>query len=421
LPQVARIAIVHSRFEGHLRPALRLTLHLVRQGHEVISWARRDVRAHVERVGSVFVEQEPGPTRWPRLSVLAAAVELMHATEVCVASFTEQLLQRDIDLVIHDCHAPWGLVAAEFLGVPRIVSDPLFPGSWARANASPARASTRHHRLPAEIGEFTASRVRIGRRWGVDLGEWWEAVNVAGPLTAVYSTEHIVGAAKLPPGSRCLGPLLSAASRRTGPASWREHHHLPLVYVAFGTVYNNDRRAFRAALDGLADLPVEVIVSTGRGRWRADDLEPVPANARVHEFVNSRVVLAEAAAHVTHGGGGSVHESLVAGVPMVVLPAGSDHFDWSASVERLGAGVRGALDATAIADHVCQILGEPRWREAASAVAAHLAAFDGAGRVVELLTSVGVEPGDGQEVGDRSVSSDSERGSGKIPSVTGTS
>ena len=64
----------------------------------------------------------------------------------------------------------------------------------------------------------------------------------------------------------------------------------------------------------------------------------MPDNATVMLMAPARAALRRAAVRVTHGGISSVHESLEAGVPMVVLPQGSDQTAWGIRVGALGVG-----------------------------------------------------------------------------------
>ena len=97
---------------------------------------------------------------------------------------------------------------------------------------------------------------------------------------------------------------------------------LPLVYVTFGSVTGSlapFAGVFREALDGLADLPVRVLMTVGR-RVDLDGLGPLPTNARVEAWWPQADVLRHADAVLGHGGFGTTLGALAAGVPQVVAP-----------------------------------------------------------------------------------------------------
>jgi MGT family glycosyltransferase len=427
---VATIAAVHIGLGGHLGPLGRLGAALARQGHEVIAWAPESRRGQVEVDGVRLEPHEPMPREDIYGGLPGFTANLSQATDRCAGELIEQMFERRVDLVVHDCHAPWGLVAAEFLGLPRIASDPLFPIVDARAAAlsgeeaaaasqdasgnglRPLGAGANFYPggLTAAVAAVESNRLAIVRRWGVDLGGWRDVMRCSAPAVASYTTEEILGAWAPRSGWWCLGPLMKPVP--TSPAKRAR----PLVYVAMGTFFNYAREVFLTAIEALADEPVDVIVSTGRGYVSPADLEPLPDNVVVHEFVDSREVLAVADAHVTHGGGSSVHESLMAGVPMVCIPLGSDQFIWSRRVAELGAGQVVSTTPAAIRDGVRHVLEDKASRRRAEEVGRRLAEFDGESRLAGLVAGLL-----GQAVGARGVSSSSARGRPSRPMATGTS
>ena len=99
----------------------------------------------------------------------------------------------------------------------------------------------------------------------------------------------------------------------------------PTVYMTLGTELNSDVSVFRAVLDGLADVPCNVIVTVGRANDPAM-LEPVPANARVERYIPQSLLLPRCHAVVSHGGSGTTLAALAAGLPQLVIPQGADQF-----------------------------------------------------------------------------------------------
>jgi MGT family glycosyltransferase len=157
------------------------------------------------------------------------------------------------------------------------------------------------------------------------------------------------------------------------------------VYVALGTYSNFREDVYRAAIEAMADEPVQVVVSTGRGILEPADLEPLPANAKAFSFVDSREVLGRARAHITHAGGGSVHESLLAGVPMVCLPQGVDQPLWAQRMHSLGAAETIDVAPQAIKAAVRRLLEDDQPRARADALGQKLISYNGAERAIKLV------------------------------------
>jgi MGT family glycosyltransferase len=384
---MARIAILHVGFGGHIAPGARLGAALSRQGHEVLAWAPGPYREQIAVEQVRFQEFDPLEPGVPVGSLPELAASLAEAADRCLGGVIDELHSAAIDLVMHDVHVPWGRLAADFLGLPRVVSNPLFPGSMRRWQATDESggAGAVWSSMAGAAGSEALRRVEVARRsisrtWKLELGDWNYALSSFGGATVSYTTARIAGTAVTPAGWCYAGPLMTAAP----PAA--EHDRLrPLVYVAFGTYPNTPPELFRMAIDALADEPVQIVVSTGRSRVRPADLEPLPANVEVREFVASRELLSRASVHVTHAGCSSVHESLIAGVPMVCTPQASDQPWWAARVEALGAGIVVTPRPGDVRAATRLMLEDPSWSAHAQALGEELSRYDGEARLAALV------------------------------------
>jgi UDP:flavonoid glycosyltransferase YjiC (YdhE family) len=151
----------------------------------------------------------------------------------------------------------------------------------------------------------------------------------------------------------------------------------PLVYLTFGSVVPTMEffpGVYRAALDALSALPVDVLVTVGRDR-DPGELGPLPANVHAERWVPQREIMSHATAMVCHGGSGTVTMGLAAGVPMAVVPLFADQ-PWNAErVAALGAGIAldGAAEAIAgLADAVSRLIVDPAYRVNAARVAGEM-------------------------------------------------
>ncbi len=149
----------------------------------------------------------------------------------------------------------------------------------------------------------------------------------------------------------------------------------PIVHVTQGTLANADTSTLlRPALDALAGLDIHVVLSTG-GTPIAE-LGPLPANAKAAEFLPYNLLLPRTAAVVSNGGYGTVLAALAQGVPLVVAPGAEDKPEVAARVRFFGVGIDLRTDRPSAGDlrqAVVAVLGEPRYRTAASIIAAAMA------------------------------------------------
>ncbi|HET9442427.1 MAG TPA: glycosyltransferase [Acidimicrobiales bacterium] len=170
----------------------------------------------------------------------------------------------------------------------------------------------------------------------------------------------------------------------------------PTVYVTLGTLDNCAEGVLEAAVEGLRNEAVEVVVTVGPDRDPAE-LGPQPPHVHVERYLPQSLLLGRCHVVVAHGGSGTMLASLVEGLPMLVLPQGANQF-WNAErCEALGLGrrlVAGAVTAEAVRGEVRLLLDDPSYRERARSVAAEIAAMPApAASVTVLERLVASEPG----------------------------
>jgi zeaxanthin glucosyltransferase len=147
-------------------------------------------------------------------------------------------------------------------------------------------------------------------------------------------------------------------------------------------------------IEGLADEPVDVVIATGKRNLEddtiisAESLAPLPPNMVAEDFVDGRAMLAQASVHITHGGCNSVHESLLAGVPMLFMPQAYDQAPLGKCVKVLGAGEFAREVPAEVRAHTRLLLENGTAGERARDVSRHLQDFDGSGRVAEVFERV---------------------------------
>jgi MGT family glycosyltransferase len=382
---VAKIAVVHVPYFSHIDAAMRLSRVLMRQGHQLVVWAPEEWREEVESYGALFEPHEP-EMPGPRTNTFVGFVaELAGTTEQCTEELIEEFFAHEVDLVVHDSQVPWARVAGDYLGLPRIVSHPMFPIISPHHIPSDDDKSDLEPDDPAEAkATFETHWFSIARRWGVDLGSWDSVIHStsASETTVTYTTEEILGPHGLLHTWHCVGPLMDPPT----PAAARPDR--PLVYMCLGTSFNTRKSVFAAAIEGLADEPFDLLVSTGGGIVSAADLGPLPSNVDVQDYVSTRDALSRASAHITHGGCNSVHESLLAGVPMAVVPQAFDQFPLAARVERLGAGLVVEETSAAFQSAVRWLVDDETVQARTGELGQHLASYDGESRVAEIVSRV---------------------------------
>lgn len=180
------------------------------------------------------------------------------------------------------------------------------------------------------------------------------------PRSDLPAQVHYVGALTPRPQAKAFVP----------PAWWAEvaSGARPVVLVTQGTMDNKDLgELIRPALKALADENIWLVVTTGR-ETTAEEVGPVPANARVIPFVPYHELLPHVSLMLSNGGYNGVLIALSNGVPLVVCGAQSDKPEICARVEWSGAGIwlRGKqVKVAQIREAVRKALQDERYRSRA--------------------------------------------------------
>jgi UDP:flavonoid glycosyltransferase YjiC (YdhE family) len=120
-------------------------------------------------------------------------------------------------------------------------------------------------------------------------------------------------------------------------------------------------------LDGLADLDVEVIATLNAGQLAS--VPKIPDNVRAVDFVPMNELLASCSAIIHQGGGATIGNAVVNGVPQLVIPGTT----WSERISAVAQEKRGnglVLDLEdvtpeSVRSGLDRLLGEPSFRACA--------------------------------------------------------
>ncbi len=380
-----RVAVVAGPDPGHAFPAIALCLRLLANGDsptlltgtQWLATAKEAGVDAVELLGLDATEVDDDADAGAKIHQRAARMAVLNAP---------QLTELVPDLVVSDVITVAGGLAAELLGLPWAELNPqplyrpskglppigsgLAPGTGLRGKVRDAvlRAlSARSWREGQRQRE--AVRVEIGLP-AVDPGpqrrliatlpalelprpDWPSEAVIVGPLHFEPTSSQL----QIPAGS---GPVVVVAPS-TATTGARGLAELALDTLRPGELLPDGARVVVSRLDG-PDGPVPPWAVVGLGRQ--DEL------------------LSQADVVICGGGHGMVSKTLLAGVPLVVVPGGGDQWEIANRVVRQGSAllVR-PLTAEALATAVGEVLSSPRYREAARRAGASLAGVEDPVRV----------------------------------------
>jgi UDP:flavonoid glycosyltransferase YjiC (YdhE family) len=400
-------AIFGPPLRGHYGPLSNLASELIARGHRATFIHHADAAALVEAddagfepigAGSPQLASWTGPmARIKGVLGLGGVMDGMVRFTDMICRDAPALLERlGVDAVLVDQLEPGGALVAQRLGLPFISLAIALP-----INREPGVP-------PPYVGwAYDPSPGGLKR----NRGGWRVTDLVLGKVgKAIERNSTLLG---LPPRRRledCFSPLLQVAQlvpgldfprhelpenfHYTGPfrRAGRDKFSLPpgderpLVYCTLGTLQGSRTGLFRKVAAACAKRDLRLLMTSGRATGR-HDLEQLPGNPLVYDWVPQEAVLEHVSLTVCHGGMNSVLDSLAAGVPMVVMPLA---FEQSAIAARMQyAGVAEFLSARSssrqIANSIAMVREVPSFQARARAIQQEFRQAGGVSRAADLI------------------------------------
>jgi zeaxanthin glucosyltransferase len=399
---VARIGVLSLYLPGHVHPALALSAHLKARGHRVCFISTADTQHSCARAGVRLVSFGAQFAPPGTLAQLQRELGVLHdeqafrffvehtlaLAECAFAELPTLLVRESLDLLLVDQLFPGGSTLAQHAGVC-VVTLALALLFYPDAHGPP----------PIFAWPLTGGPEAQAR----NLEGWDHLAQLVAPWRARINTQRI--AWSLPPYSdllrESLSPRLTLAQQppslerpHTGlPSSvhllgpWRRSEVLPpaplpvlsgrpLVYASFGTLQNGLEWIFRAVLEAVRPLDLDMVVSLGGGSLVGSAvLGDPPPQVTLVPYAPQHELLARAQLAITHAGLNTVSDCLLAGVPMVAIPLASEQPGIAARVVGSGTGVMVALadlSAQRLRAAIQEVLTEPTYRTRAREHAAEL-------------------------------------------------
>lgn len=429
---MARYLFTVWQFSGHLHPSLAIAGALRSRGHEVAFYSAASARPTIETEGFrcfpfVKVNEERINELISAHSALsnhkASFLESARALKRFGANLREWMLETipgqviDIEaameqwrpdvLMCDQAFAAPFLVLREKLGIPvavlSVTAACILPGPDAPLPGRPRHKNWIMRRSSA----FQRKLVDwFGRRFRTRANELRAAYGLAPmncsvtefagrmPLYLVPSApEYDYERRDLPPSVHYVGPCLWDKPSSEPPPGWLDQlpADRPLIYVTEATVGTSEPFLLTAAAIALRDLPVQVVMTTGKQR-NPSELDSVRApNVRVEAYVPQSDLLPKAAVMITIGGSGGVLAALKEGVPLVVVPTEWDRPENAQRVAEAGAGLRidpKQCTPERLRSAVNRVLTEGSFRKNALRLADAFARYGGPIQAAELLEAL---------------------------------
>jgi len=250
------------------------------------------------------------------------------------------------DLLWIDVNTPGAAAAAEASGLPWGTFMP-FPAPWPSrgvpsfgpgfAPSSSRLAAVRDAGLERIKGhafrDYVRSQNELRESLGLPALRHAEDFYMAAPLLMLFSAEPFEYPREWPPSVRLVGPALWEPE--AAEPEWLAAEERPIVLVTASTVFQDDSKLIRCALEAFAGQPYLVVATTAA---HDPDEFDAPANAVVARRLPHAPIVRRAAAVISHGGMGTTQKALAAGVPVCVVPFFRDQLEVGRRAEHCGGG-----------------------------------------------------------------------------------
>ncbi|MFI9380006.1 glycosyltransferase [Kutzneria sp. NPDC052558] len=382
-----RILLLTAGSRGDVEPFLALGRRAVRDGHTVRIGVTREFVATAEKAdldaaaldanyAELVAEQGVSPLaamRSFRSTIMPMMTALLRSTTAVATAFRPDVLVYHPKLLA----AP---LAAAALDVPAVLAE-IVPV------VTPTREFPAAGVTTANLGPFNRITFRAT-----------EAANrmFAKPLRELRSELALPARGPIPGPARALVPVSPALLRR--PADWPEttvitgQWHEPdttepdaetaeflaggnVIYAGFGSMAVGDaRERANAVVAAARAVGHRVLLVTGWGGLASPD---DPTDVLVRKSVPHHGVLPRCVAAVHHGGAGTVHAVVRAGLPSVVVPFLADQPFWAGLLHRQGLAAEPLPVRRLTADRLARRLATLPTPAAAAIAAERLATEDG--------------------------------------------
>jgi UDP:flavonoid glycosyltransferase YjiC (YdhE family) len=351
---------------GNLPPALGIARELVRLGHRVRFLGHPQQAAAIGASGAEF-----HPYRHSPRMALAEQMPTLRQVSMLVSVFTDAGIARDVveearneppDVVIVDCLLLGALDAAAKAGLRTVALVhsfyAFFDGPFRR---TPITAAL----VMRGLGPRRAHQILVCADQQLD------------PAGNSNRNGKVLWAGAVVDCTLPARPLLPGST--------------PRVLVSLSTTAFNGQEAFmQKAMDAVAELPVEVILTTG------PSVDPAavraPKNTTVHRYLPHREVMPECVAVIGHGGHATTMLALAHGLPLVIAPMHPllDQRMVGQAVQDAGAGrlIKRSASTEEIAYALETVVNSAAIRTAASTVGRRIQEADGARTGARLLAGL---------------------------------
>jgi len=338
-----KIIFYSMPLHGHTNPTLTVARELAKRGNNVIYYSYPAFKEKIESAGLEYRSYDMKYYFDPILGkdLGAIAKKLMQITESMAEELLKVAEKDNPNCIAYDSLNFWGKLIGKSLHTPSVSLCTTF----AINNAIGRRYPMLY--IPVITKTLFNSRdyiyayklyLRICKKYDLPSEKSANFLLIKDNLNLVFTSSY------LQPCSNSFGKTF----KFTGPSIYQRQEKADFldklnknkktIYISMGTIYNDNASFYSDCINMFAKTNYQVIISLGH-RLTDKDLKEIPSNIIVKNYVPQLDVLKKVDLFITHAGLNSISESLLYGVPMILIPQMYEQVLNAYRVQELGAGI----------------------------------------------------------------------------------
>lgn len=333
-------------FSGHVNPGVGLAKELVEKGEEVIYYCTDSFREKIESSGAVFRSYgdkfylNDDFVTHNNIEILRVHMEL---SELIMEKIYNDMKRDRPDYIIHDFMSTWGKHAAQAYNIPAVNIYTTFverpEGILKTVGLALAVAFLILKNIPRMI-DIRKISGRLKKKYNIKTKGLIDIIDNKEALTLVFTSRTFQPySEKFGDDYKFVGPVSMYRKEKIKAFRLNRSEGRPLLFISLGTVFNNDWEFFLKCIKAFGNMDMDVVMSVGK-KIDISSLT-IPENFTVKHFyeIPQLEVLKACNVFITHGGMNSVHEGLMNGIPLIVVPQQLEQAHMAKRVAETGSGI----------------------------------------------------------------------------------
>lgn len=422
---MAHVAVIAPPFAGHLNPMQAIAGSLASRGHRVSFVTLPGAAGHLgQTIGQLNLVAPGLPTDflarlkhqigamppidwWPDVKALRSLlIALAQMTRALCCEAPARLRQAGVDAILADQTEAGGGLIARHLGLPfasvanalPIDPDPEMPPIFTTWRPVQGKLGVLRNRIGYALADIMADPLNS------EITQWaerWRLGRIrclSDCLSPTLQLAQIVPALNFS-HRQTLGDMVFCGPFRNGGEALPDAPPPPMAanaFVSLGTLQGGRRDLLRAMTSACQENGLHPLTVHGGG------LSPKPHDGSddlwLRDHTDHGPILAQARLTLCHGGLNTVLDSLIAGVPLLIVPLAFEQAAIARRIVAAGAGLAVSAKrsparlAASLSRAVSEILHDPTYGICAMALGTALKQPGGATLAAQMMETVCLTP-----------------------------